>query len=240
MFSTNKNRKNVVGKKSFSVAFRPLSLESSMADNSRAAFLQARQCWPDRGRDELIPATAKSIYEAWQAVSPDARRLAIDAAVASGLTRAPGKDTERAQCRDLTLFGSPLPGPQSALRPLTTAQVVALGVVPPSTTRPRRRTTGPVFIRTPAPTPGSGAGDDSRGRGGRPEESGPPSFAGWGGIAGKTAARGAREPLSSPSFALPLPFVGARIGYGFPPSPPGHGSAGGGTGANARGPGRAH
>jgi hypothetical protein len=212
-----------------------------MADNSRAAFLQARQCWPDRGRDELIPATARLIYEAWQAASPDARRLAIEAAVASGLTRAPGKDTERAQSRDLTLFGSPLPGPQSALRPLTTAQVVALGVVPPSTTRTPgpagRRTPGPVFIRTPAPTPGSGSGDDSRGRGGRPGEPGPPSLAGWGGIAEKTAARGAREPLASPSFVLPLPFVGARIGYG---SPPGHGSASGGTGANACGPGRAH
>ncbi len=30
MFSTNKNRKNVVGKKSFSVAFRPLSLSLSL------------------------------------------------------------------------------------------------------------------------------------------------------------------------------------------------------------------
>jgi hypothetical protein len=27
--------------------------ESSMADSSRAAFLQARQCWPERGREEL-------------------------------------------------------------------------------------------------------------------------------------------------------------------------------------------
>ena len=111
-----------------------------MADTSRADFLLARQCWPERGREDLIPAAARSIYEAWQAASPDARRLALDAAMASGLTRAPGKDTERAQCRDLTLFGSPLPGPRSALRPLTTEQVHALGIVPPSSARPRRST----------------------------------------------------------------------------------------------------
>ena len=114
--------------------------ESSMADTSRADFLLARQCWPDRGREDLIPAATKSVYEAWQAASPDARRLALDAAMASGLTRAPGKDTERAQCRDLTLFGSPLSGPRSALRPLTTEQVQALGIVPPSSARPRRST----------------------------------------------------------------------------------------------------
>jgi hypothetical protein len=81
MFSTNKNRKNVVGKSRSPLLFvlclslshfslsRPVLIqesvfESSMADNSRAAFLQARQCWPDRGRDELIPAFAKLIYEA--------------------------------------------------------------------------------------------------------------------------------------------------------------------------------
>jgi hypothetical protein len=61
-----------------------------MSDTSRDAFLQARQCWPDRGQDELILAPAKEIYEAWQAASPDARRLALDAAVASGLRRLPG------------------------------------------------------------------------------------------------------------------------------------------------------
>jgi hypothetical protein len=128
MFSTNKNRKMSLEKKSFSVAFRPLSLslsllfvstcvhpgerfESSMTDTSHTAFLQARQCWPDRGQDERILAPARQVYEASQTASPDTRRIALDAAVASGLTRLPGRDSERAQCRDLTLFGSPLPGP---------------------------------------------------------------------------------------------------------------------------------
>ncbi len=97
MFSTNKNRKNVVGKKSFAVAFRPLSLsllllfvstcvhpgersESSMSNTSRAAFLQARQCWPDRGQDERILAPAKQIYEAWQGLGSNGgpRRRARD------------------------------------------------------------------------------------------------------------------------------------------------------------------
>jgi hypothetical protein len=166
MFSTNKNRKNVVGKKSLSVVFRPLSLslsllfvstcvhpgerlESSMADTSHAAFLLARQCWPDRGQDERILAPAKLIYEAWQAASSDTRRVALDAALASGLTRLPGRDSERAQCRDLTLFGSPLPGPPSALRPLTSEQVEALGVVPPSTDRPRRASVPPAVVGPP-------------------------------------------------------------------------------------------
>jgi hypothetical protein len=114
-----------------------------MADTSHAAFLLARQCWPDRGQDKRILAPAKLIYEAWQAASSDTRRIALDAALASGLTRLPGRDSERAQCRDLTLFGPPLPGPPSALRPLTSEQVKALGVVPPSTDRPRRASVPP-------------------------------------------------------------------------------------------------
>jgi hypothetical protein len=68
-------------------------LESSMTDNSRAAFLLARQCWPDRGQEDLIPSAAKPIYEAWRAAYPDTRRISLDAAMANGLTRAPGKDT---------------------------------------------------------------------------------------------------------------------------------------------------
>jgi hypothetical protein len=118
---------------------------------SDTAFVQARQCWPDRGQDERILAPAKKIYEVWQAASPDTRRIALDAAVASGLKRLPGKDSERAQCRDLTLFGSPLPGPPSALRPLSSEQVEALGVVPPSTGRSRRSTGPPCPFYVGAP-----------------------------------------------------------------------------------------
>jgi hypothetical protein len=229
MFSTNKNRENVVGKSRSPLLFvlylslshfslsRPVFIqesvfESSMADTSRAAFLQARQCWPERGREELIPASAKSIYEAWLAASPDARRLAIDAAVASGLTRAPGKDTERAQCRDLTLFGSPLPGPQSALRPLTTAQVQALGVVPTSAAR-HRRSDGPPARSLSEPLP------PRQDRGRRTaradaevvqEIRDPPSSPHGGGSPEKRLRGGALEPLPSLSFARPLPIAGVR------------------------------
>ena len=122
-----------------------------MADTSHAAFVQARQCWPERGQDERILAPARQIYDEWQQASPDARRLALDAALASGLTRLPGRDSARAQCRDLTLFGSPLPGPNATLHPLTLAQVEALGVVPPSTGRSRRSSVPPTRAASAPP-----------------------------------------------------------------------------------------
>jgi hypothetical protein len=104
-----------------------------MSDTSRAAFLQARKCWPDRGHEARIPAAAKQIYDSWMSAPSDERRIALDAAVASGLTRIQGRDNKRAQCRDLTLFGSPLPTTSAALHPLTLEHVEALGVgvVPP-------------------------------------------------------------------------------------------------------------
>ena len=61
-----------------------------MSDTSRAAFLQARKCWPDRGHEARIPAAAKQIYDSWMAAPADERRIALDAAVASGLTRIQG------------------------------------------------------------------------------------------------------------------------------------------------------
>jgi hypothetical protein len=181
-----------------------------MADNSRAAFLQARQCWPDRGQDERILAPAKQIYEAWQAASADTRRIALDAAVASGLTWLPGKDSERAQCRDLTLFSSPLPGPPSALRPLTSEQVEALGVVPPSTGRPRRAAAHPARSLSAPPLFAQGRGSDGGPRhrararacgraGARPGIRGP-IFARWRGFPGETGGRRPR------SLALSFPF----------------------------------
>jgi hypothetical protein len=67
--------------------------------------------------------------------------------VASGLTRLPGRDSERAQCRDLTLFGSPLPGPPAGLR--------APGpfVCPPPSSRKSRgrtRAAAPAIVLEPA------------------------------------------------------------------------------------------
>ena len=38
-------------------------LESIMTNISRAAFLQARKLWPDRGHEACIPTAAKQIYE---------------------------------------------------------------------------------------------------------------------------------------------------------------------------------
>jgi hypothetical protein len=129
--------------------------ESSMSDAfHNAAFVQARKCWPSRGHEALLPAAAKQIYDSWMAAPPDERRIALDAALASGLTRTPGRDSDRAQCRDLTLFGSPLPTAAAALIPLTLAQVEALGVVLPSTVgaaaRPRRTSVPPRSSSVPA------------------------------------------------------------------------------------------
>jgi hypothetical protein len=132
-----------------------------MTDTSRAAFVQARQCWPERGQDERILAPARQIYDEWQAASPDTRRIALDAALASGLTRLPGRDSARAQCRDLTLFGSPLPGPHATLRPLTVEQVEALGVVPPSTDRSRRASVPPVRATSAPPPSRRGRGNQT-------------------------------------------------------------------------------
>jgi hypothetical protein len=109
-----------------------------MSDSSRAAFLQARKCWPGSGQEARIPEAARSIYDSWTAVTADARRRALEAAVADGLTRIQGRVNEKAQCRNLTLFGSPLPSSHAALSTLTLTQVEALAVVLPSRlVRPR-------------------------------------------------------------------------------------------------------
>jgi hypothetical protein len=78
--------------------------------------------------------------------------------MASGLKRAPGKDTEWAQCRDLTLFGSPLPGHRPTLRPLTGAQVETFGIVPPSAVRPRRAAAVPTRSSSAPPSTRKGRG----------------------------------------------------------------------------------
>jgi hypothetical protein len=143
-------------------------LESSMSDTSRAAFLQARKCWPDRGHEARIPAAAKQIYDSWMVAPADERRIALDAAVASGLTRIQGRDNERTHCRDLTLFGSPLPTASAGVLPLTSDQVAALRVsipprsqsVPPAARRLSQKAHVPPRTIAPAPAAMLSAQDD--------------------------------------------------------------------------------
>ena len=122
-----------------------------MSVNARDGFIKARKCWPERGKEALIPAAARPVYDEWMRASAADRLVALAAAVTEGLTRLPGKDTSRAQCRDLTLFGSPLPQAQSAVSPLTTAQIDSMGVVPPSSrTRRSRGSSAPAGDTEPA------------------------------------------------------------------------------------------
>jgi hypothetical protein len=97
---------------------------------------------------------SRFMIHGWRRRPTNERRIALDAAMASGLTRIQGRDNERAQCRDLTLFGSPLPTASAAVHTLTLEQVEALGVVPPSTTgassRPRRASLPPRSQSIPA------------------------------------------------------------------------------------------
>ncbi len=116
-----------------SLLSRPVFIQESVLSRAWLIHHALLFCTPDSvgpSGDERILAPARQIYDEWQAASPDTCRIALDAALASGLTRLPGKDSARAQCRDLTLFGSPLPGPHATLRPLTLEQVEALGIVP--------------------------------------------------------------------------------------------------------------
>ena len=108
-----------------------------MSDITLSGFLKARSCWPERGKEALIPEAARPVYDSWMSASADDRLEALALALAAGLTRLPGRDTSRAQSRDLTLFGSPLPQALNAVSPLTTAQIVSLGVVPPRRSRGR-------------------------------------------------------------------------------------------------------
>ena len=125
-----------------------------MSTNARDGFVKARKCWPERGKEALIPAAARPVYDSWMSASSADRLEALAAALTEGLTRLPGKDTSRAQCRDLTLFGSPLPQAQSAVSPLTTAQIDSMGVVPPSgRTRRSRGSSAPPGDTEPASPP---------------------------------------------------------------------------------------
>ena len=93
--------------------------ESSMPSNSnnstvtKELFLSARKAWPERGGTDLLSAPIRRVYESWAAVPEAARLTALSAAVSEGFPRLPGRDSKNAQCRDLTLAGSPLPDPHA-------------------------------------------------------------------------------------------------------------------------------
>ncbi len=105
---------------------------NSCVDVSKVAFLAARRAWPGRGRDDLLAAPVRRVYDSWMAVSEEDRLIALDAVILEGFARRPGKDSHRSQCQDLTLSGSPLPTSRSGVRPLTAAQVLAMGAPEPA------------------------------------------------------------------------------------------------------------
>ncbi len=64
-------------------------------------------------------------------VSEKDRLEALEAAVGEGFSRRPGRDSDRAQCQDLTLSGSPLPAAHSDVCLLTSEQIVSMGAPSP-------------------------------------------------------------------------------------------------------------
>ena len=66
-----------------------------MSTNARDGFIKARKCWPERGKEALIPAAARPVYDSWMSASSADRLEALAAALTEGLTRLPGKDTSR-------------------------------------------------------------------------------------------------------------------------------------------------
>jgi hypothetical protein len=80
----------------------------------------------------LLTGPVRRAYDSWMAVSKEDRRTALDAAALVGFTRRPGKDTERNQCQDLTLSGSPFPASSSNVSPLTVTQVAEMGAEEPA------------------------------------------------------------------------------------------------------------
>ncbi len=73
-------------------------------------FLSARRAWPERGKVNDLPDPVRRVYDSWLAVSQAERLTAVHAAVSGGFPRLTGRDSAGAQCRDLTLSGSPSRG----------------------------------------------------------------------------------------------------------------------------------
>ena len=97
---------------------------------TKELFLSARKAWPERGGTDLLSAPIRRVYESWAAVPEAARLTALGAAVSEGFPRLPGRDSKNAQCRDLTLAGSPLPDSHADVVPLTADQVGSVGAPP--------------------------------------------------------------------------------------------------------------
>ncbi len=118
-----------------------MSQNNSCVDVPKDSFLAARRAWPTRGHDDQLPAPVRRVYDSWMMVSEKDRLEALEAAVREGFSRRPGRDSDRAQCQDLTLSGSPLPAAHSDVRLLTSEQIVSMGAPPPpepQTARGRR------------------------------------------------------------------------------------------------------
>ena len=112
--------------------------ESSMSTNSnsnvpRELFIAARRAWPERGNVDLLPAPVRRVYDSWLAVPEGERLVAVRAAVSEGFPRLTGRDSMGAQARDLTLAGSPLPGSNPDVVPLTIDQIRSVGAPPAAT-----------------------------------------------------------------------------------------------------------
>jgi hypothetical protein len=130
-------------------------LESSMSNTSRAAFLQARKCWPDRGHEARSPASAKQIYDTWMAAPADERAPHRFGCRDGQRSHAhPGPGQREGPVPGHHGFRLTLPTASAAVHLLTLEQVEALGVVPPPTTgassRPRRASVPPRSQSVPA------------------------------------------------------------------------------------------
>ena len=96
-----------------------MSQNNSCVDVPKDSFLAARRAWPARGHDDQLPGPVRRVYDSWMGVAEKDRLAALEAVVREGFSRRPGRDSDRAQCQDLTLSGSPLPAAHSDVCLLT-------------------------------------------------------------------------------------------------------------------------
>ena len=127
-----------------------MSQHNTCVDVPKDSFLAARRAWPGRGREDQLPAPVRRVFDSWMAVSEEDRLAALEAAVSEGFARRPGRDTQRAQCQDLTLSGSPLPAAHSGVRLLTAAQIVSMGDPAPNK-RPAACRNSSTWVETELP-----------------------------------------------------------------------------------------
>jgi hypothetical protein len=96
----------------------------------KALFLSARKAWPKRSATDRLSAPIRRVYDSWVSVPEAVRLTALGTAVNEGFTRLPGRNSIRAQCRDLTLSGSSLPESHADVVSLTAEQVGEVGAPP--------------------------------------------------------------------------------------------------------------